>query len=77
MLGLISWVASALELWGVWAIGSKNKWGFILNMLGSLLWVAVAVFGLPATGLLLVVVPAVFINIRNFLKWKKQEKKND
>lgn len=77
MLGLISWFAGACELSGLWIIGFKNKWGFILNMLGGLCWIAVAVFGLPATGLLLVVVPALFINTHNFLKWRKQEKKND
>lgn len=77
MLYLISWVASALELWACVAIGNKNKWGFVLMMLGGLMWMSVAIFHLPATGLLLVVVPAFFINIRNFLKWKKQEKEDD
>ncbi len=77
ILGLVSWFAGACELVGLTIIGYKNKWGFIINMLGGLAWIAVAVFELPATGLLLVVIPALFINTRNFLRWRKQEKEND
>ena len=77
MLWLISWFAGACELTGLWVIGFKNKWGFIVNIVGCLAWIAVAVFELPATGLLLVVIPALFVNTRNFFKWRKQEKKND
>ncbi len=74
MLSLVSWFAGACELAGLTIIGYKNKWGFIINMIGGLAWIAVAVFGLPATGLLLVVIPALVINTRNFLKWRGQEK---
>lgn len=73
MLELISWFAGACELTGLWIIGTKNKWGFILNILGCLAWIAVAIFELPATGLLLVVVPALFVNFYNFLKWRKND----
>ncbi len=77
MLSLVSWFAGACELTGLWVIGFKNKWGFILNMIGGVAWIAVAVFGLPATGLLLVVIPALILNTRNFFKWRRQEGINE
>lgn len=69
-----SWIASAMELLGVWKVGSKKKIGFILNMIGNLIWIAVAIFNLPAQGLLLVVIPAFFINLRNYIKWYREER---
>ena len=71
MTFLISWIASALELLGLWQVGNKKKIGFLISIAGNITWIAVAVLGLPAQGLLLVVVPAIFINARNFIKWRK------
>lgn len=74
MLSLVSWIAAATELFGIWVVGNKNKWGFIINIVAGLMWIAVAVFNLPAQGLLLVVVPALFINTRNFIRWRRENK---
>jgi len=70
-----SWLASAAELSGLWMIGSKKKFGFLVSIIGNLIWVVVALLGLPATGLLLVVIPAMFINVRNFIRWRGGEKR--
>ncbi len=67
------WLASAVELSGMWMIGNKKRFGFLVSIIGNAVWIAVVLLGLPATGLLLVVVPALIINIRNFLRWKSQE----
>ena len=69
---ILDWVAGIFELSGGWLIGSKNKIGFILNLLGCLLWIYVA-FSSKVYGLLIVVIPAIFVNIRNFIKWGKDK----
>ena len=51
-----------------WLIGNRSRNGFIFNFLGCLVWVLVAV-RLEIYGLLLVVVPAVIVNLRNYMKW--------
>jgi len=71
MFGL-DWIASSFELSGSWTIGKKRRYGFILNTIGCLLWIFVAI-NKPVYGLLLVVVPAIIINIRNFILWGKQD----
>jgi len=67
---VISWIAGAIELTGNWVIGNKNRWGFVINMVCCVLWVYVALISSEARGLLLVVIPAFFVNFRNFIKWR-------
>jgi hypothetical protein len=60
--------AAVLELIGLWMIGSKNWIGFLFVIGSSLLWIRLG-FKTKMYGLLLVCVPAIFINIRNILSW--------
>lgn len=68
----MDWIAAIFELSGLYIVGNKNKFGFILNILCGICWL-IYVFTTRSTyGLLLVVIPALVINIRNFIKWKKE-----
>lgn len=68
----LDWLAGGSELLGSWLVGSKRKVGFLINMCCCLTWVFVAI-NREVYGLLLVVVPAFFINIRNYRRWRKIE----
>jgi len=70
ILNNLDWLAGGLELAASYAIGNKRKAGFLLSMLGNATWIYVAV-SRGIYGLLLVVIPALFINARNWLKWRK------
>jgi nicotinamide riboside transporter PnuC len=65
---MIDFVAGGLELLGLWLVGSRKPIGFILNCIACIIWVYVAISS-GVYGLLLVVIPAIFINVRNFIKW--------
>ena len=65
---MIDWIAAAFELSGDWLVGDKKKIGFILKLVSCTCWI-VAALSYEMYGLLLVVVPALFINTRNFIKW--------
>ncbi|MFA7219208.1 MAG: hypothetical protein WC119_01725 [Synergistaceae bacterium] len=65
---MIDWIAGAMELSGAWCVGNKWRIGFICNLLGCIMWVYVAI-NTHIYGLLLVVIPAIIINIRNYKKW--------
>ncbi len=69
----MDWVAAAFELMGAWLVGNKNKYGFVLIFLGCIVWVMVALTRPGVLGLLLVVFPALWINIRNYIKWAEEE----
>jgi len=65
-------IAGFLELCGIYLLGSKKRLGFILNAIACFLWIYVAVVR-DIYGLLLVVVPAIFLNLRGFIKWIENE----
>ncbi len=70
----MDWIASILELTGLYVVGNKNKIGFTISMLGCISWIVYVFISKSTYGLLLAVIPAFFINFRNFLKWSKHVK---
>ena len=68
-------IAGAVELIGTWIVGNKNKWGYVINLICCIIWIAYVLKSKSTYGILLIVVPAMFINIRNFIKWNKEDKK--
>ena len=71
---MIDWIAGIMELVGLAVVGNKNKTGFLISTAGNIVWV-VYVFHTGSTyGLLVVVGPAICINVRNWLKWRREEK---
>ena len=73
---MFDWIAAGFELSGNWIVGNKKKFGFLLLIICNVLWVVVAI-KMKVYGLLLVVVPAFGINVRNFLKWRKRNNKDE
>jgi nicotinamide riboside transporter PnuC len=72
---MISWVAGAIELLAKWLCGNKNRWGWIFHLISGILWLIVAFTNLKvAGGLLIIVIPSIYINLRNYLKWSRDEK---
>ena len=68
---MLDWIAAIFELLGSWLIGSKRKIGFICFLMCNFLWIAYILVSGTTYGLLLVVIPSIGINIRNFIKWSK------
>ncbi len=66
---MLDYAAATLELTGAWLVGSKRRIGFVLNAAGCLIWIEVAL-RVELYGLLLVVVPALVINMRNWWRWR-------
>ena len=70
----MDWAAGLLELCGIWIVGNKCKWGFVFNAICCITWIIYVLSTGQTYGLLLVVIPALIINIRNFIKWNREEK---
>ena len=66
-------LAGTIELYGKWITGNKNKWGWMLQVLCSILWISYALINKHTYGLLIICIPALFVNARNFTKWRKEE----
>jgi len=70
---MLDYVAGVLELVGLWKVGDKNRIGFIFNIICGLCWILYVFTSKSTYGLLIVVVPAMLINVRNFIKWKPKD----
>ena len=69
----MDFIIALVELLGSWVVGNKNKLGFILLMISNISWILYVLINKQTYGLLLVVIPAFFINVRYFIKWKNQK----
>lgn len=66
----LDWFAGGFELLACWLVGSKRRIGFILNIICCITWIYIGVArGIP--GIMLVAVPAIVINARNWWKWRQ------
>ena len=68
---MIDFVAGGFELVASYTVGNKKRIGFLLNIVGNAIWIYVALTA-RIYGLLLVVIPAIILNVRNFFKWRKE-----
>jgi len=71
----VDWIAGILELCGLYIVGNKNKIGFLVNIVCGLCWISYVIFSMSTYGFLIVVIPALVINTRNFIKWYKEDKR--
>ncbi len=68
-------LAGILELIGIYLVGEKKKICFIFFIGGSITWI-IYVFITKSTCVLRIpVVPALFMNVWNYIKWSKGDKK--
>ena len=66
----IDWLATVAGLTGVYLIGSKNRYGFLIMMIASLSWMTV---GFLIGSLALILGSAVFfaLHVRGWMKWQR------
>jgi Nicotinamide mononucleotide transporter len=67
----IDWLATVCGLTGVYLIGSKNRYGFLIMMMASLSWLTV---GLIIGSVPLIFGSAVFfcLHVRGWRNWRKE-----
>jgi len=66
----MDYIAGIFEIGALYIIGNKNRYGFIFMICVSFLWIGYVFYNAHSYGLLIPCIPAIFINIRNFRKWK-------
>lgn len=71
MMEILSIIAAAFELLGLFLLGKKNRIGFISNIVAGSLWITYTLISKNAIGLLFVCSIALFLNLKGFRNWKK------
>lgn len=69
----IDWLATFAGLTGVYLIGSKNRYGFLVMMVASLSWMTV---GFMIQSYALIIGSLVFfgLHVRGWLKWRRDSR---
>jgi len=67
----MDWISGFIELLAKYVVGRKNKWGWVLHLIAGVLWTYIA-FSTHIYGLLIITIPAFFLNIWNFIKWSRK-----
>jgi hypothetical protein len=67
----IDWIAMCLTFSAIYLLGNKSRIGFVVMMLGNLLWCFI---GLWAESYAMVIANLGFfsMNVRGFIKWASQ-----
>ena len=69
----IDWLATVCGLTGVYLIGNKNRYGFLIMMVASLSWMTV---GFIIGSLALMAGSTVFfgLHVRGWMKWRRDQR---
>jgi len=70
----LDWIAGILELYVIYTVGNKNRWGWLLGVLCCFIWILYIVVTKSTYGMLPTLIPVIVINIRNFIKWSEEDK---
>lgn len=66
-------IAGIIEIIAIYIVGNKNRWGWAIGFACCLLWMAYVFQTKASYGILIPTIPCMFINVRNFFKWGKEE----
>lgn len=72
---MIDHIAGVLELLGIWLVGRKKKSGFLFAAAGGIVWIIAVIRTGVMFGLLIVVLPALGLNVYNYFKWGRDNGK--
>ena len=72
MKQLIPWATSAVTLLGMYLVGNKNWWGWIVGLVNQVLWIALAL-AFATWGLLPLSACLIVLYARNLWLWRKAE----
>ena len=71
MILILSIIGTILSLGGNIFIAKKNRMGWLMWLIGNVVWIAVNFLGNPNIPMVLMYVVYMVINIVGFIKWGK------
>ena len=71
---MCSYILGALTILGLYLVGQKNKYGFLVTFFSEFLWAYWISITPGAKGLYIVCVVVAIISLKNYISWGKDEK---
>jgi apolipoprotein N-acyltransferase len=72
---MLSYVLSFLTILGLYLVGRKNKYGFLVTFFSEFLWIYWISITVGAKGLYIACVVIMVISMKSYLRWNKDERK--
>ena len=63
-------LAMLITFTGIYLIGNKKRYGFVIALIGNIIWVALGVW-VQSIGLLFANLVIIVLYLRNYIKWKR------
>lgn len=70
-----SWLLTAIGVTGLWFAGNKSTYGWMIGIGVQVLWIAYAISS-SQYGFLFSAAAYGYMNIRNLIKWKRENESN-
>jgi nicotinamide riboside transporter PnuC len=71
---LWSWILAAIGVTGIFFVGKKTIWGWLILLVNEFLWIAYAVTT-KQYGFIVMAVSYAIVYIKSYLAWKKESEK--
>jgi hypothetical protein len=63
-------IAALITFTGIYLLGDKNRYGFIVTLIGNIIWLFFGVMT-SSIGILIANIGFALLNVRGYIKWKK------
>jgi len=70
----LDWMAMALSLFSVYLLGNKNRNGFLVFAMSNATWIFLGLTWMTSLGIAVGNTVFLFMNIRGFVNWRRQER---
>ena len=71
---LWSWLLAAIGVTGMFFVGKKTVWGWLILLLNECIWIAYAL-ATKQYGFIAMAIAYAAVYIRSYIHWKKEESK--
>ena len=69
-----SWVLAAIGVTGIFFVGRKTVWGWLVLLVNECIWIAYAI-ATKQYGFIFMATAYSVVYIKSYLKWKEEESK--
>jgi nicotinamide riboside transporter PnuC len=73
VMELWSWVLAAIGVTGIFFVGKKTIWGWLILLLNECIWIAYAI-NTKQYGFIVAALAYAGVYIKSYLAWNKEEK---
>lgn len=68
-----SWILAAIGVTGIYVVGKKNIWGWLVLCVNECIWIAYAL-ATQQYGFIVMALAYAAVYVKSYIQWRKEEK---